>query len=193
MIARHEHITPGPAEALAAEFREHVPTLATARLKLRAVHITDFDAFAEIVCGDRGKHIGGPMSREDAWYDFACMSSGWMLHGHGGWSVEDAADGSLLGFVVLGLEPGDLDVELGFLFREMAEGKGYAFEAATVVRDWAFRELKLSTLASYVDDANTRSKSLAERLGGKRDKKAEAEIGDKQICVFRHSQSEGTA
>ena len=68
MIARHEHITPGPAEALAAEFREHVPALATVRLKLRAVHITDFDAFAEIVCGDRGKHIGGPMSRDDAWY-----------------------------------------------------------------------------------------------------------------------------
>ena len=193
MIARHECITPGPAEVLAADFQALVPTLATARLRLRAVHITDFDSFAEIVCGDRGKHIGGPMSREDAWFDFTSMSSGWMLHGHGGWSVEDIANGELLGFVVLGLEPGDLEVELGFLFRELAEGKGYAFEAAAVVRDWAFRELKLTTLASYVDVENLRSKSLAARLGGKRDEDAEAKIGDNQICVFRHSKTEGSA
>ncbi len=104
MTARHEHITPGPAEALASRFRALVPALETERLILRAVGVQDFDAYAEIVCGERGKYVGGPMTREDAWYDFASLSSCWMLYGHGGWAVE-SRDGTLLGFVILGLEP----------------------------------------------------------------------------------------
>ncbi len=165
MTARHEHITPGPAEDRAAAFRALVPVIETERLTLRAVRLDDFDAYAEIVCGDRGQFVGGPMTREDAWYDFGSMSSCWMLHGHGGWAVE-SAEGALLGFVILGLEPGDHDVELGFLFTAAAEGKGYAYEAASAVRDWAFSTLNLKSLDSYIDERNTRSLALAARLGG---------------------------
>lgn len=166
MTARHEAPTPGPAAEIAAVFRALVPQFETARTRLRAARIGDFEAYAEIVCGERGCHVGGPMSRDDAWYDFATLASSWMLHGHGGWAVEDRATRELLGFVILGLEPGDLEVELGFLFRAGPEGKGYACEAAQRIRDWAFSHLKLVALDNYIDARNTRSIALAKRLGG---------------------------
>jgi RimJ/RimL family protein N-acetyltransferase len=167
MTARHELPTPGPAAEIATVFRALVPQFETGRTRLRAPRVGDFEAYAEIVCGERGSYIGGPMSREDAWFDFASLSSSWMLYGHGGWSVVARDTGELLGFVVLGLEPGDLDVELGFLFRAGAEGKGYAREAAERVRNWAFSHLELTALDSYVDARNARCIALAKRLGAK--------------------------
>ena len=166
MTARHELPTPGPAAEIAAVFRALVPQFETDRTWMRGPRLQDFEAYAEIVCGERGTFVGGPMSREDAWRDFASLASCWMVFGHGGWAVEEKDTGELLGFVVLGLEPGDLDVELGFLFRTRAEGKGYAQEAAARIRDWAFGHLRLATLDSYVDARNTRSIALARRLGG---------------------------
>ncbi|NNF92028.1 MAG: GNAT family N-acetyltransferase [Boseongicola sp.] len=165
MTARHLLPTPGPAAEISAVFGALVPQLETARTRLRAPRLADFVAYREIVCGDRGAFVGGPMSEEDAWLDFASLSSCWMLFGHGGWSVLDKREGRLLGFVVLGLEPGDQDVELGFLFLAEAEGRGYAFEAAQAIRDWAFTHLRLKTLDSYIDARNERSIALAGRLG----------------------------
>lgn len=167
MTARHEVPTPGPAAEIAQVFGALVPHLETERTRLRAPRVEDFDAYAEIVCSERGVHVGGPMTREDAWYDFASLSSCWMLFGHGGWTVEERKTRNVLGFVILGLEPGDLEVELGFLFRETAEGRGFAFETASRVRDWAFTHLRLTALDSYVDEKNVRSIALAKRLGAK--------------------------
>lgn len=166
MTARHLLPTPGPAAEIAAVFAALVPQLSTKRTHLRAARLGDFGAYRDIVGSERGRHIGGPMDDEAAWFDFISLSSSWMLHGHGGWAVEDRATRALLGFVVLGLEPGDREVELGFLFLEGAEGKGYAHEAATAVRDWAFHELRLPILESYVAEGNARSRVLAARLGG---------------------------
>ena len=165
MIERHLTPTPGPAMHLAAQMSGHIPELETERLNLRAQRLDDYSGFAEIVCTERGIYVDGPMSQEDAWYDFCSMASCWMLHGHGGWSVESKSDGTLKGFVILGLEPGDHDVELGFLFLAHAEGKGFAYEAAKAVRAWAFETLKLPQLHSYIDERNVRSIALAKRLG----------------------------
>ena len=165
MKPRHLLPTIGPAEEIAAIFAALVPLLETERTRLRAPRLDDFDAYRDIVGTERGRFMGGPMSDEDAWFDFISMSSSWILHGHGGWAVECRESSDLLGFVVLGLEPGDQDVELGFLFTEAAEGKGYAFEAAVAARDWAFRELSLPSLDSYIAEKNHRSIALAKRLG----------------------------
>lgn len=183
MTPRHEMPTPGPATEIASVFQALVPLLTTERLILRAPRLSDFAAYREIVCTDRGAHIGGPMSREDSWFDFTGMMANWMLHGHGGWAVEDSTTLELLGFVVLGLEPGDHEVELGYIFRATAEGKGYASESAAAARQWAFGELRLPTLVSYVDRKNTRSIALAERLGAFDDTPAD---WDAEGIVFRH-------
>lgn len=157
----------GAAARFALQLAKQLPTCATERLILRAPRVTDFDAFAEIACSSRGTHFGGPMSREDAWLDFAQATATWLLHGHGLWTIGHA--GQTAGFVLLGFEPGDAEPELGFLLRESAEGQGLAFEAAQAARAHAFETLGWSTLVSYITPGNDRAAALAQRLGGYRD------------------------
>lgn len=173
----------GKAALFALSLQEHLPTLATDRLILRAPRVTDFEAYAEIACSDRGQHIGGPMSREDAWFDFAQVTATWILHGHGVWTIGHASQ--VAGFVLLGFEPGDREPELGFLLRAEAEGKGIAFEAALAARRYAFEELGWDTLVSYIAPENARSIALARRLGARLDGVIE-EAGE-VAHVYRHT------
>lgn len=190
MTPRHEEPTPGPAVEIAHAFAANVPVIRTARLILRAVRLEDFPGYASILCTNRGRFAGGPLSREDAWSDFATLSAGWVLHGHGGWAVMETATGDLLGFVLLGLEPGDAEVELGYLFLEDAGGRGFATEAAEAARDWAFNALGLQTFVSYIASENIRSIALAERLGAVEDTPKDWPRGN---VVYRHAKPDGEA
>lgn len=185
MTARYETPPTGASAELAAVLGAFVPDLAGERVALRAPRVEDFATYADIVCGPRGAHVGGPMTRDAAWLDFIQMAAGWLLHGHGGWTVTAKQDDAVLGFVLLGLEPGDLEVELGFLFRDTAEGQGFAYEAALAARDWAALALGLQSLVSYVDAANARAIALATRMGATRDATSEATLGD-GTQVWRH-------
>ncbi|MGL4238747.1 GNAT family N-acetyltransferase [Tabrizicola sp.] len=156
-------LTQGMA-AQAAVVAAAVPVLHTPRLTLRAPRLADFPAYAAIACTDRGIHIGGPFTEEEAWADFCCMTANWLLRGHGNWAVETHA-GDLVGFVLIGFEPGDQEPELGWFLTEGAEGHGYATEAATTARDHAFLALGLARFVSYIDPANPASARVAERLG----------------------------
>jgi RimJ/RimL family protein N-acetyltransferase len=179
----------GAAADIAGSVAAAVPELTTARLRLRAPRLADFDAYARIATGERGVHIGGPMARDEAWLDFAQMAAGWLLRGHGVWSVERRADAALLGFLPLCHEYGDPEPELGFLFLEAAEGLGYAHEAAAAARAFAFDRLGWSTVVSYVDPANARAIRLAERLGARPDPAA-PHPADPGIRVFRNAAPE---
>jgi RimJ/RimL family protein N-acetyltransferase len=168
MTLRHEQSPTGIPSAVAANVAAQIPTLVSDALLLRAPTVEDFPLYADILCTERGQYMGGPLSRDDAWWDFVQLASGWMLHGHGGWSIVDVDSEELLGFVILGLEPGDAQIELGFLVSEQNEGLGIAFEAAQMAREFAFDTLNLSELASYIHKDNARSIALAERLGAVR-------------------------
>lgn len=185
MIPRHEQPTPGKAALLGGRISGEVPEVRTARLLLRAPRIEDFATYADILCGPRAAHVGGPLSRPDAWADFTNYVAGWMLHGHGSWTITDTRGRDVIGFVMVGLEPGDHEPELGYLMTEAAEGNGYAFEAATEARTFALSTLRLPSLVSYIAPGNTRSIALAEKLGAVRDGAAEAAI-DHDILVYRH-------
>lgn len=178
-----------PAE-MARQFASMVPELCTARLILRAPRADDFDAYAAIACGPRGKGIGGPLTRDAAWYDFANLSAAWMLQGHGGWSVILRVRGTVIGFVMIGAEPGDAAPELGYLISEQAEGQGYAFEAAEAARDYAFGTLKLTELVSYIAPDNTRSIALALRLGAAQTGRTGDAEGNEPALVFHHTSPE---
>ncbi len=180
----------GVPGALAAQFKALVPTLSTDRLTLRACRPEDFALYAEISCGPRGKGLGGPMSRDEAWYDFASLSACWMLQGHGGWSVELTETGALIGFVLIGAEPGDEEPELGYLISEAEEGHGYATEAACAVREYAYGTLKLPTLVSYILPSNTSSIALAERLGAVKVRQVSYPEDDEPSLVYRHPKPE---
>lgn len=178
----HERPPVGPAAALAQRISARIPLLETARLRLRAPRITDFQFYARIACSQRARFMGGPMTREEAWDDFARTCSTWLWRGHGAWVMEGKADGAPLGVVVLGFEPGDQDPELGIALIQAAEGRGLALEAARAARDYAFRSLDLPRLVSYVSPDNTRSIALMERLGAQ----PEPTLLDGSL-VYRHT------
>ena len=149
-----------------------LPQLRTARTVLCAPSLVDFTAYRAIACSERGQYMGGPMTQPEAWDDFCRMVATWVLRGHGVWSVK-GVEGTTLGFVLVGLEPGDLEPELGFLFLACHEGRGLAHEAASAARDHAFGVLGLTTLVSYIDPANSRAQSLAARLGAVQEGRAD--------------------
>ncbi|MGI9388667.1 MAG: GNAT family N-acetyltransferase [Boseongicola sp.] len=187
MIRAHELPATPKATKLAGEIAEGIPTLITERLILRPSKLSDFQFLADVMCTDRAKYVGGPMPREDAWHEFIQLSAGWLLHGHGGWTIEK--DGIVCGFVMVGVEPGDHEREVGYLLTEDAEGHGIAYEAARAARNYAFDALSFETIVSYIDPENARSSKVAQRLGGKRDVEAEA-AKDNRMHIYRYPKPE---
>lgn len=182
-----ERPAPPEAAALAERLAAAVPRITTDRLILRAPALSDFATYAEIACGPRGCGLGGPMAHGEAWYDFTSMVGGWLLRGHGLWSIERREDGALLGFVVIGCEPGDEEHELGFLVTEAAEGQGYAEEAARAAHGFARDTLGLPALISDIVPDNTRSIALARRL--RATPAREAGAGRDQSTIYRYDMS----
>ena len=167
--APHEIAIPGPAATFAATLSGMLPEIEAARLRLRAPRLSDVDAWAEILTGPAAPHLGGPFSRDDAFTEFLASCGTWLLRGHGPWTVEPRAGGEVLGFVLLGFEPGDDEPELGYLFRPAAEGQGYATEAVQAARTHAFTALGLSRVVSYIAPGNAASARLARRVGAVQD------------------------
>ncbi|QJF52650.1 GNAT family N-acetyltransferase [Roseobacter ponti] len=165
MTPRCTHIPTGLPAERAMAISAGVPELRTDRLRLRAARLADLPAWNELLVPDTAGHLGGPHDAEDAWNAFCVYVAGWALHGHGLWAVDQRDTGETLGFVHVGLEWGDAEPELGWMFLPGARGQGYATEAARAARDWAFDEGGLQTLVSYVHPDNTASAALARRLG----------------------------
>lgn len=178
------------AAAMARSFREFVPALQTERLVLRAPRLEDFPTYAEILMTSPAEAMGGPFDREAALLDFSQYVAGWLLRGIGLWAVERRSDEALIGFVLVGMEHGDLEPELGYLFTEASQGQGYATEATRAARDFALQDLELPVLVSYVSQANLPSQALAQRLGAWRDSQAEAGFQD-DVTVWRHAPKQG--
>lgn len=174
------------AMAQARDLAERLPRLQTERLTLRAPELADFEAYAQIACSPRGEGLGGPFERKDAWYDFASMVGTWLLRGHGAWTVVETETGTLLGFVVIGFEPGDQHHELGYMMLEDSEGHGYATEAAKAARRYAQDTLNIPVLDSYILAGNAKSIALAERLGATYVGELAYPEDDELSLVYRH-------
>ena len=169
-----------------------IPHIETERLNLRAPIMDDFPAYAKTLMDpERSKYIDGPYTKDGAWKDFCWVTAGWSLMGFGGWSVEEKATGTFLGMVAISKPPSFPEIELGWVFQEEAEGKGYAFEAASAMSAHAFGPLGLETSVSYVDPDNVRSQRLAERLGARLDADAPRPQDD-PCLVYRHAREAWT-
>jgi ribosomal-protein-alanine N-acetyltransferase len=143
--------------------------LETPRLCLRLMKFSDLDDLLKIF-GDpkvMAAFGGGTFNCE--------QMEGWMqrnlkhqtLHGYGLFSVILKSEGLLIGDC--GLEhmevDGDLATELGYDFRSDYWNQGFATEAATAVRDYAFNVLGLPRLISLIRVGNAASKRVSEKIG----------------------------
>jgi RimJ/RimL family protein N-acetyltransferase len=161
------------------------PSIRTERLWLRGYQLEDFHRLAALYETDRSAFIGGRLSVRRVWDGFMNCVGQWPLHGFGGWAVEEATSGVVVGEVAIQRPPDYPETELGWLLFEGFEGRGYAYEAAVAARHFAFQSAGISSLVSYIDPDNMKSIRLAEKLGAKRDEGAKTPNGDPCV-VFRH-------
>jgi len=96
------------------------------------------------------------------------------IQGWGFWAVEEKETGNFIGFVGLNQPGYDLPfgscIEIGWRLDKKYWGKGYAFEAAKKVLDFAFRELNLKEIYAFTSILNKKSYTLMERIGMKNTK-----------------------
>lgn len=163
-----------------------IPAITTERLVLRAYEMADFEPLVRFHASKHAQYAGGLKSRETVWRDFASDMGQWHLLGFGSLAVVLRGTGECIGLAGLNAPPEYPEREIGWVLWEGFEGNGYAFEAASAMRKFAFGTFGWDTLVSYIDPDNARSIRLAERLGAVLDRQAARPNGD-GCLVYRHS------
>ncbi|AZS43611.1 N-acetyltransferase [Microbacterium oleivorans] len=143
--------------------------LQTTRLVLRDMSETDLPNLREILTDPVAMAAyEGPFddSESQAWLDRNLQR--YDEDGFGLWAVElRDAPGRMIGQCGITrqrLEDDDI-LEVGYLFHRAHWHRGFATEAATASRDWAFRQLDAATIWAKVRDTNVASMNVAIRLG----------------------------
>jgi len=150
-----------------------VPVLETARLRLRAHRVDDFEAFAAI-WGDPevSRYLGGrPSTREESWMRLLRHPGLWAMLGYGYWAIEEKAGGRLIGDIGYAdfkrsMEPPLEGMpELGWVLAREAQGQGMAREALAAVLAWGRGHFGAHRAACIIDPDNAASVRLAESAG----------------------------
>lgn len=145
-----------------------IPTVETARLRLRAFHVADLDAYAAMQANPnvmRYLLTGQTATRVQVWYTMLTSMGSWALRGYGMWAVEQIASGRFAGSVGI-FQPFDWpEPEVAYSLDEPFWHQGYATEAAGAARDWLFAHYPVDRAASFIRPENQASIRVAERLG----------------------------
>jgi len=147
-------------------------TIETTRLHLRPMRTDDFDALFEVFTDPRvmASFDGEPFTPTQMQRWLQRNLDHQALFGYGLFSVITRASGRLIGDC--GLEQmeveGEAIAELGYDLRSDVWNQGYATEAASAVRDYAFQVLHLPRLLSLIRVGNGASQRVAEKIGMQR-------------------------
>ena len=145
------------------------PLLETPRLQLRLMQADDVDALLAIFADPKVMASFGvpPFDRAQMMQWVQRNLDHQSQYGYGLFSVLLKTNGLLIGDC--GLEMMDVEgvpaAELGYDFRSDYWNQGYATEAASAVRDYAFRHLHLLRLISLIRVGNLASQRVAEKIG----------------------------
>lgn len=142
------------------------PTITTTRLTLRQPNAGDLPAYTAYCASARTRFVGGPFDAVKAFDKLAAMAGHWILRGFGRYVMD--LNGTAIGHVgPLALDTADAPEMTWTLWRDDAEGKGYAKEASAAVLHHLLTEAKWPALIARVEAQNTRSRKLAEALGAR--------------------------
>lgn len=118
--------------------------------------------------------LGGVQTRRELKSDVAYFIKAEAREGFTFWVVELAADQSFLGFCgLMRISEADCpvngEVEIGWRIREDVWRRGYAFEAAQAVLDYAFAQRGNQFVVSRTAVGNAASRGLMRKLGMRHD------------------------
>ena len=143
--------------------------LAGQRIKLSPFDESDFDLFVEISMSPvMMEHVYDPCSYEEANEAFIAKSQPWSMESDGwlSFGISEVATGEKLGNIGLKITNHEAKIaEVGFMIKPSAQGKGFAGEALSLVKDYAFSELNLNKLGATCSVSNAGSFKLLEKHG----------------------------
>lgn len=150
-----------------------MPTIETARLKLRGHRLDDFPHCAAMWADPNvTRYIGGkPLTEEEAWTKFLRYAGHWSLLGFGYWVVEEKATGNFVGELGFANYKHDLEPslkgmpEIGWALASHAHGKGYATEAVRAIVAWGDAHFDSPRTACIIAPENQASIRVAVKCG----------------------------
>ncbi|MDO8360882.1 MAG: GNAT family N-acetyltransferase [Devosia sp.] len=150
-----------------------IPTLETARLRLRPYSLEDFDDYVAMWADPAVvRFIGGvPFAREASWGRFIRQIGMWHAMGFGFFALEHRDAGVFAGEVGFhemhrAITPSiEGTMESGWGLIAAMQGQGLAEEAMRAALGWASEHGQGERLTCLIDDSNTASLRVAAKLG----------------------------
>jgi len=150
-----------------------IPSIETARLRLRAHRVEDFGDCAAMWADPAVvQHIGGrPFAAEETWSKILRYAGLWSLLGFGYWAIEEKASGRYggdVGFANFKREvqpPLEGAPEIGWALMPWAQGRGLATEAVGAAVAWGDGHLGAARTVCMIDPGNAASIRVAEKCG----------------------------
>jgi len=143
--------------------------LADKKIKLSPFDKSDLKLFVEMsMCPQIMDHISKPLTYDEAKTLFDIRSQPWDIKSDGWFSlcITEIESDEKLGSIGLKIINHEAKiVEVGFLLKQSAQGKGIASRALELLNKYAFFELKFNKIVAYCSVHNTGSYHLLEKLG----------------------------
>lgn len=141
----------------------------TERLVLRRFDGGDLDAFyAYHSLPETARFLPGPAKTYTQCMERVGQYANFVFEKEGDWvclAIEAKESAGLMGEVVLKWLPGRGQGEVGWTLAPAARGKGYGTEAAEAMLKLGFETLGMRRIEARLDELNTASAALCERLG----------------------------
>ena len=157
--------------------------LRTDRLCLRRIQASDISTLIDLWCDpDVTKYLGGPRDREKIKPLFEEDIENPFAHEYDLWPVKELATNEVVGYCGL-LEKevdGKDEIEINYIFKESAWGKGFAKEIGKGIIKYAFSVKKLERLIALIKPENKASESVAKKIGMKYEKEVVRPGGEKR-------------
>jgi RimJ/RimL family protein N-acetyltransferase len=152
-----------------------VPTIETARLRLRPHRRDDFEPLVTMWADPAVvRYFGGtPTPRDEVWVKLQRIVGHWQLVGYGYWALEDKATGRFVGELgyadnMRAIEPSfDGIPEIGWALTADVHGRGLATEAVKAVVAWGDEKFGAAQTWCMINPDNAPSIRVAEKFGYK--------------------------
>lgn len=142
-----------------------IPTLRTERLDLVPPHYSHLATYEALYgSSEVMRHIAEPLDRQAIARMLAAHAGSWVLHGFGGWCVEERATCAVVGIAGLKRPEQGEYVEIGWIVEPKAWGRGYATEIAEAVIEYAFEQVKAPRAVARIAPGNAGSIAVARKL-----------------------------
>ena len=105
-------------------------------------------------------------------------------HGYGPYRIALAADDTEIGICGLFWREGYDEPDIGYSILPAYCGRGYAFEAACAVLEYARTTLGLARVTAFISPHNAASIGLAEKLGLRYERMARLPAEDKDVSLY---------